>query len=74
VQNAILPADRLRTLGHELTLNYDGSDAFKVKSITAYRSMTERGSSDQSDSGPLLGLVRGATTPQRVSLYYAPLD
>jgi iron complex outermembrane receptor protein len=74
VQNEVLPADLLRTQGHNLTLNYDVSTEFRIKSITAYRSMTARGSSDESDSGPLQGLVLGAATPQTVYLYDAPLD
>jgi iron complex outermembrane receptor protein len=74
VQNEVLPPERLRTLGHNVTLNDYVSDAFRIKSITAYRSLWERGSTTLGDSGQLKGLVFFSATPQNVYLYDTPLS
>jgi iron complex outermembrane receptor protein len=55
--------------GHALTLNYDYSDALRLKSISAYRSFADDSHSDQTAQGLLLGPVLGAAgvTIQQVS-------
>jgi len=55
------PPEHDEIYGHSLTLNYDVSDALRLKSITAYRSLANDGHADQSGQGLLLGPVLGAT-------------
>ncbi len=47
--------------GHALTINYDYSDALRLKSITAYRSLADDSHSSQTGQGQLLGPVLTAT-------------
>lgn len=49
------PANLDEIYGHALTLDYDYSDALRLKSITAYRSMADDSHSDQTGQGLLLG-------------------
>jgi len=72
--------------GHSLTLNYVVNEAFKIKSITAYRSMAIKSNSELSNSGQLKGFtspcpvyfgIPGCSVPesvQNVYLFYAPYD
>ncbi|HLG87507.1 MAG TPA: OmpA family protein [Alphaproteobacteria bacterium] len=55
------PPEHDEIYGHSLTLNYDFSDALRLKSITAYRSLANDGHADQAGQGLLLGPVLGAT-------------
>jgi iron complex outermembrane recepter protein len=70
-------------VGHSLTLNYDFNDAFKIKSISAYRSLVIRNSTDIGNSGQMLGYSSVCPplptcpvpqTVQNVYLYYSPVD
>ena len=51
------PANLDEVYGHALTVNYDYSDALRLKSITAYRSFADDSHSDQTGQGKLLGPV-----------------
>ncbi len=55
------PANHDVVYGHALTVQYDFSDALRLKSITAYRSFADDSHSDQSGQGLLLGPVLNAT-------------
>ena len=73
-------------VGHSLTLNYEFSDAFKIKSISAYRSVVIKNSTDIGNSGQMQGYtspcppyfaIPGCSIPetvQNVYLYYSPYD
>ena len=56
------PPEHDEILGHSLTLDYDFSDALRLKSITAYRSLANDGHADQAGQGLLLGPVLNSTT------------
>jgi iron complex outermembrane recepter protein len=73
-------------VGHSLTLNYDFNDAFKIKSISAYRSVVIKNSTDIGNSGQMKGYtspcppyfaIPGCSIPetvQNVYLYSSPYD
>jgi iron complex outermembrane receptor protein len=73
-------------VGHSLTLNYDVNDALAIKSISAYRSVVIRNSTDIGNSGQMKGYtspcppylgIPGCSVPesvQNVYLYYSPYD
>jgi iron complex outermembrane receptor protein len=79
---------KVRVNGHSLTLNYTFSDALKIKSISAYRSLYSNSATDMGNSGQmkgpastcpafvaaLLGCIPVPITVQNVYLYYSPVD
>ncbi|MDB5397619.1 MAG: TonB-dependent receptor, partial [Rhodospirillales bacterium] len=54
------PPNHDEIYGHALTIDYDFSDALRLKSISAYRSFADDSHFDQSAQGMLLGPVFGA--------------
>ena len=70
-QAGTLPASRIVSYGNALTAEYRFSDAFSVKSITAWRSLSIRENTQLDGNGALLGEVLGATGPVPVSPYAA---
>ena len=54
--------------GHALTVNWDIADEFRLKSISAYRSLADDSHSDQTGQGFLKGPVFDATAPGFVSV------
>jgi iron complex outermembrane receptor protein len=58
-----LPDSQVKTWGHELTLKYAVSDAFQLKSITAYRDLQQDLSAQISGSAQLLGRVANPVNP-----------
>jgi iron complex outermembrane receptor protein len=56
VNQTDLGPDRLKVLGHSVTVNYDRGDAFKIKSISAYRSV-DTTYNTVIGSGPLSALI-----------------
>jgi iron complex outermembrane receptor protein len=68
---------KVEVAGHSLALNYAVNDAFKIKSITAYRSLKLYDSSDLGNSGRLMGVATSDFvnfSVQPVYLYYAISD
>ena len=49
------PPNHDEIYGHSLTINWDISDEFRLKSISAYRSFADDSHSDQSGQGKLIG-------------------
>ncbi len=58
-----LPANQVETSGHELTLNYDFSEALDIKSITAYRTLNQNLYPQFMGSANLLGPVINPSNP-----------
>lgn len=70
-QAGTLPATKIVAQGHALTAEYRISDAFSVKSITAWRQLSIRENTQLDGNGALLGEVLGGAGPVAVSPYQA---
>lgn len=70
-QAGTLPASRIVSYGNALTAEYRVSDAFSIKSISAWRSLSIRENTQLDGNDPLLGEVLGVTGPVMVSPYAA---
>lgn len=70
-QAGTLPASRIISYGNALTAEYRLSDAFSIKSMTAWRKLSIRENTQLDGNGPLLGEVLGITGSVPVSPYAA---
>lgn len=70
-QAGTLPPSRIVSYGNALTAEYTASDALKLKSITAWRTLSIRENTQLDGNGPLLGEVIGSVGAVPVSPYAA---